>query len=86
MLRFQLLSAFRVSSSEQIKVADFGLARDVDSSTYYKQSKRHGLPFRWMAPESLETLKFTSKSDVVSVVTDLWGAENGTCTEPVRVS
>lgn len=48
-------------------MADFGLARDVLDKEYYSvQQHRHArLPVKWMALESLQTYKFTSKSDVV---------------------
>lgn len=50
-----------------MKVADFGLARGVLDKEYYSvQQHRHArLPVKWMALESLQTYRFTSKSDVV---------------------
>jgi len=51
-----------------IKVADFGLSRDVYERDYYScDSRRSRLPVKWMAVESLAKGVFTSKSDVVSV-------------------
>lgn len=52
-----------------MKVADFGMARDVYDKEYYsiQDSKRAKLPVKWMALESLQTQKFTTKSDVVSL-------------------
>ncbi|NXH44458.1 RON protein, partial [Dicaeum eximium] len=52
-----------------VKVADFGLARDVFGKEYYSiQQHRHAkLPVKWMALESLQTQKFTTKSDVVGM-------------------
>ena len=50
-----------------VKVADFGLARDIYVDDYYKaEDKSRPLPVRWMAIESMEVNKFTHKSDVVS--------------------
>lgn len=48
-------------------MADFGLARDVLDKEYYSvQQRRHArLPVKWMALESLQTYRFTTKSDVV---------------------
>lgn len=39
-----------------VKVSDFGLARDVYTRAYYSQDVKVGksLPRKWMAPESLE--------------------------------
>ena len=51
-----------------VKVADFGLARDIYVDDYYKaEDKSRPLPVRWMAIESMEVNKFNHKSDVVSV-------------------
>ncbi|XP_018430812.1 PREDICTED: macrophage-stimulating protein receptor-like, partial [Nanorana parkeri] len=51
----------------RVKVADFGLARDVFDKEYYsvRRHKNARLPVKWMALESLQTQKFTTKSDVV---------------------
>ena len=51
-----------------IKVADFGLSRNIYEHDYYScDGRRSRLPVKWMAIESLEKGVFTSKSDVVSV-------------------
>ncbi|XP_059712212.1 macrophage-stimulating protein receptor isoform X2 [Haemorhous mexicanus] len=57
-----------------VKVADFGLARDVFDKEYYSiQQHRHAkLPVKWMALESLQTQKFTTKSDVWSFGVLMW--------------
>jgi len=50
-----------------IKVADFGLSRNIYERDYYScDGRRSRLPVKWMAIESLEKGVFTSKSDVVS--------------------
>ena len=52
-----------------IKVADFGLSRNIYERDYYScDGRRSRLPVKWMAIESLEKGVFTSKSDVVSVL------------------
>lgn len=59
----------RVDENLIVKIADFGMARDVYGNVYYKVSDRHRpLPVKWMAIESLEEYKFTTKSDVVCVI------------------
>ncbi|XP_029286992.1 macrophage-stimulating protein receptor-like isoform X2 [Cottoperca gobio] len=57
-----------------VKVADFGMARDIYDKEYYsiQDHKRVKLPVKWMAIESLQTQKFTIKSDVWSYGILLW--------------
>ena len=65
----QLLLICRIDSSGVIKVADFGLAKDMYASEYFRQDKSGSnvkLPFKWMPLESLQEGLFSQKSDVVS--------------------
>ncbi|XP_061187862.1 hepatocyte growth factor receptor-like [Saccostrea echinata] len=55
-----------------VKVADFGLTRDVYSKQYYSSENKERLPVKWMAPESLEQGKYSAKSDVWSYGVLLW--------------
>ncbi|XP_075996998.1 macrophage-stimulating protein receptor-like isoform X2 [Genypterus blacodes] len=57
-----------------VKVADFGMARDVFDKEYYsiQDHKKAKLPVKWMAIESLQTQKFTTKSDVWSYGVLMW--------------
>lgn len=55
-----------------VKVADFGLTRDVYSKEYYSSENKQRLPVKWMAPESLEQGKYSAKSDVWSYGVLLW--------------
>ncbi|XP_022602424.1 macrophage-stimulating protein receptor-like isoform X1 [Seriola dumerili] len=57
-----------------VKVADFGMARDIYDKEYYsvQDHKRAKLPVKWMAIESLQTQKFTTKSDVWSYGILMW--------------
>ena len=56
----------RVDSDRLVKVADFGLARDIYEKEYYRiEDKTRPLPVKWMALEAIEAQKFTTKSDVV---------------------
>ncbi|XP_077429828.1 macrophage-stimulating protein receptor isoform X1 [Vanacampus margaritifer] len=57
-----------------VKVADFGMARDIYDKEYYsiQDHKSAKLPVKWMAIESLQTQKFTTKSDVWSYGVLVW--------------
>ena len=50
-----------------IKVADFGLTRDIYATEYYKSTKLTRLPVKWMSPESLLDNFFNEKTDVVRI-------------------
>ena len=57
----------RLNTEQVVKIADFGLSRDVYKSDYYRVEDKHRpLPVRWMAVESLTSGVFSAKSDVVS--------------------
>jgi serine/threonine protein kinase len=47
-----------------LKIADFGLARDISGREMYKKNPRGKIPVKWTAPEALEHRVFTKKSDV----------------------
>jgi serine/threonine protein kinase len=50
-----------------VKVADYGLSREVDEGRdYYRLATARPLPLRWTAPEALTTLTWTSASDCYS--------------------
>ena len=56
-----------MDEQEVVKVADFGLSRDLYHRDYYRISDKFmPLPVRWMAPESLKDHVFVQQSDVVS--------------------
>jgi serine/threonine protein kinase len=56
-----------VGSRLEVKVADYGLSRDVDEDrNYYRLTTERPLPIRWTAPESVVSLKWTSASDCYS--------------------
>ncbi|XP_077979883.1 hepatocyte growth factor receptor-like isoform X1 [Glandiceps talaboti] len=56
-----------------VKVADFGLSRDIYERDYYSAKDRHTkLPVRWMALESLERNIYNNKTDVWSFGVVLW--------------
>ncbi|PIC16883.1 hypothetical protein B9Z55_023327 [Caenorhabditis nigoni] len=54
-----------ITSNKICRIADFGLAKRYTDKNYYR-AKPAALPVRWMAPEAVETYKFTEKTDVWS--------------------
>ena len=57
-----------MDENHNIKVADFGLTKDIYVSEYYRASKNVLLPVKWMALESLLDQYFDEKTDVVCSV------------------
>lgn len=56
-----------------VKVADFGLSRDIYERDYYSSdNKKTKLPVKWMAVESLEKCIYNTKTDVWSYGILLW--------------
>lgn len=43
-----------VSNNVVVKVGDFGMARDIYETEYYRKQGKGLLPVRWMAPESIK--------------------------------
>ncbi|KAK7789839.1 hypothetical protein R5R35_011236 [Gryllus longicercus] len=55
------------------KIADFGLSREIESTTEGAYTTRGGkIPVRWTAPEAIAFRKFTSASDVWSFGIVCW--------------
>uniref|UniRef100_A0A8D8VDX5 receptor protein-tyrosine kinase n=1 Tax=Cacopsylla melanoneura TaxID=428564 RepID=A0A8D8VDX5_9HEMI len=61
-----------VSDNFVLKIADFGLARDVHCQDYYRKTTDGRLPVKWMAPEALFHRLYTHQSDVWSYGILLW--------------
>jgi serine/threonine protein kinase len=62
-----------VFRGEILKICDFGLAKDIRYTDYYRRRSRGGaIPIKWMAPEALKNKIFTEASDVWSYGIVLW--------------
>ncbi|XP_018417451.1 PREDICTED: fibroblast growth factor receptor 1 isoform X4 [Nanorana parkeri] len=61
-----------VTEDNIMKIADFGLARDIHHIDYYKKTTNGRLPVKWMAPEALFDRIYTHQSDVWSFGVLLW--------------
>ncbi|XP_072834971.2 fibroblast growth factor receptor 1 isoform X3 [Pogona vitticeps] len=61
-----------VTDDNVMKIADFGLARDIHHIDYYKKTTNGRLPVKWMAPEALFDRIYTHQSDVWSFGVLLW--------------
>eukprot|EP00795_Rhopilema_esculentum_P006270 gene6270-11689_t len=60
-----------VSEELEIKISDFGLAKEVGHDDSYVMAKKTKLPIKWMSIESLNGV-FSEKSDVWSFGVVLW--------------
>jgi len=71
-------SGCRVDDRGLVKVADFGLSRELIVQDYYRLChSKTPVPVRWMAPESLSANVFTTMSDVVRSASDCYFANAG---------
>ncbi|XP_051899933.1 discoidin domain-containing receptor 2-like isoform X3 [Pristis pectinata] len=61
-----------VGENYTIKIADFGMSRNLYAGDYYRIQGRAVLPIRWMAWESILLGKFTTGSDVWAFGVTLW--------------
>ncbi|KAM6129977.1 fibroblast growth factor receptor 2 isoform 5-T5 [Phoenicopterus ruber ruber] len=61
-----------VTENKVMKIADFGLARDINNIDYYKKTTNGRLPVKWMAPEALFDRVYTHQSDVWSFGVLMW--------------
>nr|ABG00201.1 FGFR1 [Paracentrotus lividus] len=61
-----------VTEDFEMKICDFGLARDIHYIDFYRKTTDGRLPVKWMAPEALFDRMFTTQSDVWSFGILLW--------------
>ena len=62
----EFIRRFRVDESLKVRIADFGLSRDLHQSDYYRMSSlEQAVPVRWLAVECFSRHTFTTKTDVV---------------------
>ncbi|EDO35594.1 predicted protein, partial [Nematostella vectensis] len=61
-----------VADNKQVKVADFGLTRDLYEESAYQGHSNRKLPIKWMSPEAIYDQIFTTESDVWSYGVVLW--------------
>uniref|UniRef100_A0AC35TT12 Non-specific protein-tyrosine kinase n=1 Tax=Rhabditophanes sp. KR3021 TaxID=114890 RepID=A0AC35TT12_9BILA len=61
-----------VVSARCVKLADFGLSRDLAGGEDYYTAGHGKLPIKWMAPESINFRKFSAPSDVYMLSVTIW--------------
>ena len=55
----------RIDKDLMVKVADFGLSRDIYSNDYYRMGHKAKVPIKWMPPESIHDRYYNQQTDVV---------------------
>ena len=60
-----------VGNNMEMKIADFGMARNVTGNEYNKESDT-GIPVRWTPPEAMNRGTYSTSSDVWSYGILLW--------------
>ena len=66
-----LLHNCRIDEDLVVKVADFGLSRDIYSNDYYRMGHKAKIPIKWMPPESIHDRYYNQKTDVVRNAYDI---------------
>ncbi|CAB4006603.1 high affinity nerve growth factor receptor-like isoform X1 [Paramuricea clavata] len=61
-----------VADDLTIKIADFGMSRDIYSKSYYQIGRDTFLPVRWLSPEAILFGRYTVETDVYSYGVLLW--------------
>lgn len=61
-----------LTEDQVVKIADFGLARDIEEKATYRKTTNTPIPIKWMAIESLTHKIYSIKSDVWSYGVVLW--------------
>lgn len=61
-----------VCENNLVKIADFGMARSVEDSEYYRKTTEGKIPIKWMSPEAVHHRIYSSQSDVWSYGILLW--------------
>ena len=64
-LMIMLLHNCRIDKNLVVKVADFGLSRDIYCDDYYRMGHKSRVPIKWMPPESIHDRYYDHKTDVV---------------------
>ena len=53
-----------ISKGHTLKIADFGMAKELGQKEYHRRSPKDWIPVKWTAPEALESWVYSHKSDV----------------------
>lgn len=61
-----------LTHEKKVKIADFGLSRQLYNCKTYVKIEEQLLPYKWLPVESLLDMQFSTKSDVWSYGVTIW--------------
>ncbi len=62
-----------VAENLVVKIADFGLSRNIYAADYYKAGENDAIPIRWMPPESIFYNRYTTTSQMCGLMAWFYG-------------
>jgi len=62
----------KIDSNTKVKITDFGMTRKDNDNEKVQKTKNDGGPYKWMAPESIQSQEYNEKTDVYMFAITMW--------------